>query len=277
DRISYMVNDSGVSCVVSSVALSDRLAGSCQVIEVDGSDRDLIDACSTEAVSSGVSSSNLAYVIYTSGSTGRPKGVMVEHGNLVSYLDNDKTSYIENGQENASGSYFHLSYTFDASLTSLFGCLIHGKCLVIAPSGSQDVFSEPDFLSNAPYEFLKVTPAHLHLMEGVFSTGTQVCCRIVVGGEALHSSQVRFLETSNVEIINEYGPTEATVGSSVYRFHAGSGSGTTGNISIGLPIGNTRIYILDSSGGLCPVGVAGELYIGGSGVARGYLHRADLT
>jgi non-ribosomal peptide synthetase component F len=83
DRISYMVNDSGVSCVVSSVALSDRLAGSCQVIEVDGSDRDLIDACSTEAVSSGVSSSNLAYVIYTSGSTGRPKGVMVEHGNLT--------------------------------------------------------------------------------------------------------------------------------------------------------------------------------------------------
>ncbi|WP_342089498.1 AMP-binding protein, partial [Dyadobacter sp. OTU695] len=86
DRISYMLTDSAVSCVVSSQGLSDRLGGACEVIELDGSGRESIAACSSEAVISGVSSSNLAYVIYTSGSTGRPKGVMVEHGNLVNLV-----------------------------------------------------------------------------------------------------------------------------------------------------------------------------------------------
>ncbi|MEQ9384713.1 MAG: amino acid adenylation domain-containing protein, partial [Imperialibacter sp.] len=277
DRISYMVNDSGVSCVVSSVALSDRLAGSCQVIEVDGSDRDLIDACSTEAVSSGVSSSNLAYVIYTSGSTGRPKGVMVEHRNVVRLLVNEHPLF--DFGANDVWSLFH-SFCFDFSVWEMYGALCFGGKLVLIPNSiAKDAVAFAKLVNSEKVTVLNQTPSAFDLFQESFlDLGFDSRIRyIIFGGEALNPNKLSRWKRQfrDCALINMYGITETTVH---VTFREISSSDITSGISvIGRPIPTLNAYILDSSGGLCPVGVAGELYIGGSGVARGYLHRADLT
>ncbi|RBL90505.1 non-ribosomal peptide synthetase [Chitinophaga flava] len=222
----------------------------------------------------------LAYVIYTSGSTGNPKGVMVEHGNLLNYLLNNKTSYIGD-DENVTGSYIHLSYTFDASLTAIFMPLLHGRSVVIAENGPATVFNDTLFRQYAPYDFIKLTPIHMQLLETAMQSNSsmQWARRLVLGGEALQSGHISFLAEmgQDVEIINEYGPTEATVGCTTYSFRSVDTAIFRQDISIGKPIDNTRIYILDSTGRVVPVGVTGELCVAGAGVARGYLNQQELT
>ncbi|HJT73986.1 MAG TPA: amino acid adenylation domain-containing protein, partial [Chitinophaga sp.] len=216
---------------------------------------------------------DLAYVIYTSGSSGKPKGVMVEHRSLLNYLLNCLSRYIED--DNSIGSLAHLAYTFDASLTALFLPLLAGKALALAPPASTDVFSEEIFMSNR-YDFIKLTPAHLPLLQAVArkQNGISSTSRLVLGGEALYSSQLR--ELGALEVINEYGPTEAAVGCCVYSMDT-SQAVPSGNIPIGRPLGNVRIYIVNSELEPVPVGVSGEILIGGVQVARGYLNMHELT
>jgi acyl-coenzyme A synthetase/AMP-(fatty) acid ligase/acyl carrier protein len=207
---------------------------------------------------------------------------MIEHRNLVNYLLNNKTSYI-NEQMDGSGSFVHLSYTFDASLTAMFMPLLSGKSVVIGSKHGLEVFEDTNLVKYAPYDLIKLTPSHLELLRSTVpnnNSGGWLTKKLVIGGEALHLSQFNYLVEKgvDVEVINEYGPTEATVGCSTYSFRTlEDNENLKNNVPIGKPIDNTQLYIVNDQNELLPLGVVGELCIGGAGVARGYLNRDELT
>ncbi|MEO7583966.1 MAG: non-ribosomal peptide synthase/polyketide synthase [Ferruginibacter sp.] len=282
ERISYLLEDTNATVVLCNDESLSKLPDEAQlhVISIDD-DWPLISTMPVVNLALAIQPTQLAYVIYTSGSTGKPKGVLIEHRNMLSYLLNEKTKYITGHSANA-GSFVHLSYTFDASLTAMFMPLLAGKPVVISSKASLDVFEDANLHKYAPYDFIKITPAHLALIQPVMQTpnGTLLTKRLVLGGEALHLGQFSQLveDGLNIEVINEYGPTEATVGCSVFSFQTiGDEEKLKGGIAIGKPIDNVQLHILGVYNELVPMGVTGELCIGGHGVARGYLNRAGLT
>ncbi|MBO9204717.1 MULTISPECIES: non-ribosomal peptide synthetase, partial [Niastella] len=279
-RIAYMLQDSGCKYVITTrehSALLSQTHNNSGLIYIE----DLPAATDGQTHLSQplpvIQYRDTAYVIYTSGSTGQPKGVLIEHGQLMNYLYNSKKRYIQKDQS-GSGSYHHLSLSFDASITGLLVPLISGKSVVISTSTGVEVFNDPNLWKYAPYDFIKLTPAHLGLLQTADTA--PLTHRLIVGGEALHQQHLDLLNQAGiqVEVINEYGPTETTVGSSVYSIQTGKGIDIpTATIPIGHPLDNTQIYIVDEDLQLLPVGVAGELCIGGAQVARGYLNRPELT
>ncbi|CAM3627150.1 non-ribosomal peptide synthase/polyketide synthase [Kibdelosporangium persicum] len=208
-----------------------------------------------------------AYVIYTSGSTGRPKGVVVAHRSVVNYL-----TWAAEVYPSLSGvGVLHSPVSFDLTVTTLYGPLITGGCIRVENLTDDPV---PDGTTTT---FLKATPSHLALLNTLpaeFSpTGD-----LVVGGEQLLGEVVDEWRTANptATVINEYGPTETTVGCMEYRIEPGTPL-AQGPVPIGTPAWNSRLYVLDGSLNPVPVGVPGELYIAGDGLAVGYLHRPGLT
>ncbi|HVI47173.1 MAG TPA: amino acid adenylation domain-containing protein [Chitinophaga sp.] len=282
ERISYILSDTAADIVVSSKACLSKLSHTSGLRLITLDDKTTLpDMPAGNGMLETPGSRQLAYIIYTSGSTGRPKGVMIEHGSLLNYLRNNQTAYIDDNS-GLTGSFIHFSYTFDASLTAMFMPLLSGKTVVIGKSTGVAVFEDSLFQQYAPYDFIKLTPAHLPLLASATEKngGKLFTKRLVVGGEALLPAHLAyFLEHSaSVEIINEYGPTEATVGCSTFSFYTSAYTGDNQNgISIGRPIDNVQLYILDDHMNKVPVGVYGEIVIGGRGLARGYLHLPELT
>ncbi|MGI5521524.1 amino acid adenylation domain-containing protein [Micromonospora sp. CA-259024] len=197
-----------------------------------------------------VRSDHPAYVIFTSGSTGRPKGVVVTHRGLVNYVA--RVAEVYPGLDGRV--LLHASPAFDTTVTSVFGALVSGGHVVVGEVESAEGLS-----------LLKVTPGHLPMVTEYPSE------LLVVGGEALHSSQVGDLR-DRVGVVNSYGPTETTVAVADYRL-----GDDEGRVPIGRPVWNTRFYVLDEALRPVPAGVAGELYVAGAQLARGYLNRAALT
>ncbi|MEO7535571.1 MAG: non-ribosomal peptide synthase/polyketide synthase, partial [Ferruginibacter sp.] len=281
ERIDFILEDINASIIVSNNQNKSRLITSgIEIIALD-TERDIIGKHSVDNLAISIAPDQLAYIIYTSGSTGKPKGVMIEHRSLTHYLLNNKTRYINEGQT-GSGSFIHLSYTFDASLTGMFMPLLFGKKIVIGSKQSIEVFEDDNLQKYAPYDFIKITPAHLELLQNKFRDvdGTLLTNRFVIGGEAINQGHFNDLiaQGIDVEIINEYGPTEATVGCSTYSFYTITEKEKISNgISIGKPIANTQMHILGENNELVPIGVKGEICIAGNGLARGYLNREDLT
>jgi amino acid adenylation domain-containing protein len=277
DRMSYIINDTGKGIIISSKSIKENLTKiSKNIIVALDSEWDIIEKYSTNNPKVNISISDLAYIIYTSGSTGKPKGVMLKHSNIVCYLSTCKKLYVSS-DANLSGSYCYLTYTFDASLTALFLPLISGKQVVICSTDGLDVFEDPALNANAPYDFIKITPAHLGLFKSKYQySGTDFLTNLlIIGGEELKSESLHGLASNlQLTIINEYGPTECTIGSTIFSFKVNDAKG---KIPIGKPLPNTSAYILNSAGQLQPVGIIGELYLGGPQVARGYLNRSDLT
>ncbi|HEY2232580.1 MAG TPA: amino acid adenylation domain-containing protein, partial [Candidatus Angelobacter sp.] len=219
---------------------------------------------------------NVAYVIYTSGSTGEPKGVLVTHAGLANYIE-WALDYYPFGQ-GGNGAPLHSSIAFDLTVTTIFGPLLSGEPVHIAPSGGPEALirlmrSAPDFT------FVKLTPSHLRLLNqqlsGEQASKTARC--LILGGEALQSEHASFWASAAPELMlfNEYGPTETVVGCCCYATPACNVG--HGAIPIGQPIRNTRLYVLDADMNPVAAGLAGELFIGGTGVARGYFDRPDLT
>ena len=219
---------------------------------------------------------NLAYVIYTSGSTGRPKGAMIHHLGLANYLGWCSRAYaIAEGE----GAPVHSSISFDLTITALLAPLVVGRRVDLL---DEDLGIEQ--LSHAlrrsrDYSLVKITPAHLRwLGDELEPREAEGRTRaFIIGGEQLTAEHVAFWRQHAPEtiLVNEYGPTETVVGCCVYRVPPDQE--ISGPIPIGRPIANTRLYVLDPDLALVPIGVAGELYIGGAGVARGYLNRPGLT
>lgn len=222
---------------------------------------------------------DLAYIIYTSGSTGNPKGVLIEHRNLLHYLFN-VCDYIDTNSPN-SGCYAHLSLSFDASITEIFLPLIFGKKLILSSGTGLEIFDDTNLFKYAPYDFIKLTPSHISILISVINKENrpQLATKYIIGGEALYNYHINQFRSANIDaiIVNEYGPTEATVGCSIYEFNTFDTSLYSESIPIGKPISNTQMYLLDENYQLLPEGEVGEIYIAGNGIARGYFNREELN
>ncbi len=280
DRIAFMLGDAGPVAVLTTVlAGRDLPAGIPQVALDDPATMTAIsrlggaDLASADLVGAGragpLRPSSPAYVIYTSGSTGRPKGVIIEHRSLANYLAVAADGYP--GSER--GALLHSPVSFDLTVTGLLGPLVSGGCVVVAgPEGLERAGP-----AAAPwFGLVKVTPSHLPLLGQV--AGWAANGDLVIGGEAFSGEMLRTVRERYplATVVNEYGPTEATVG--CVRFSVRPGDGLpSGVVPIGRPTQNTRVFVLDEALGLVPPGVAGELYLAGVQLARGYLGRPGLT
>ncbi|MGD2087197.1 MAG: amino acid adenylation domain-containing protein [Candidatus Aminicenantes bacterium] len=218
---------------------------------------------------------DLAYVIYTSGTTGKPKGVMIEHREVVNYIWWARKTYVK--EENLNFPLF-TSISFDLTVTSLFTPLVSGNAVVVY-GGSDKEFLIGKIIDENKVGVVKITPSHLKLIRDKALRGVKSSIkRFIVGGEELESQLARdiwFNFNEEVEIFNEYGPTETVVGCVIHRFDPQKDHWNS--VPIGLPMDNTESYVWDGNGKFVPVGVKGELFIGGAGVGRGYLNRPELT
>jgi amino acid adenylation domain-containing protein/non-ribosomal peptide synthase protein (TIGR01720 family) len=276
ERLSFMLSDSSVPVLLTKSKLMVRLPeNKARVVCLD-TDWGIISHESEENPVSSVEPQNLAYVIYTSGSTGQPKGTLIIHQGLVNYLGWCSSAY---AVADGSGAPVHSSIGFDATITSLFSPLLVGKKVVLLPEKQEIEALGAILCSQSQFSLVKITPAHLDLLSFLipnWSANNQTRA-FIIGGEALSGKNVSFWrdKAPSTKLINEYGPTEAVVGCCVYEVDAQTN--LSGGIPIGRPIANTQLYILDPFLQPVPIGVLGELYIGGAGVARGYLNRPDLT
>jgi amino acid adenylation domain-containing protein len=216
---------------------------------------------------------SLAYVIYTSGSTGMPKGVMINHGSLLNYINWAAQQYTK-GEK--AGFALYTSISFDLTITSIFVPLITGNTVFSYNDDEASLLIEQVIAADEA-AVIKLTPAHLRIIRDSETVSHKTLKRFIVGGEQLQTQlALDIYEKFNgqVEIYNEYGPTEATVGCMIYQFNPND---LHAAVPIGVPIHNTKIYLLDTFLQPVPAGVQGEMYISGEGVAMGYLHREDLT
>ncbi len=273
ERLAFMLADAEIAVLLTQDRLAQRCnAGEAVVLRLDA-DQQLFAQENTEKLPAGAMPQDVAYIIYTSGSTGRPKGVLISHSSLVNYIWWSKDVYLR-GETLAFPLYSSLA--FDLTITSFFTPLVTGNRLVIhrPEEGRTSVLG---VLQDDRVEILKLTPSHLALIQDRDNRGSSIR-RLIVGGEALESGLARRVYESfggEVEIFNEYGPTEATVGCMIHRFDPEAQD--CAFVPIGRPAANTRIYLLGKD--LKPVGMnaPGELYISGDGVAQGYWRRDDLT
>ena len=243
--------------------------------DVEGLSRDFPDTTPTDADRvRPLHLDNLAYVIYTSGSTGTPKGVPVPHGAIVEYLDWLRDEYAEGPDD----SLLQVASTsFDVSVGEMFGTLAGGARLVIPkPDGLEDIPYLTDLLLSKKVSAMHFVPSLLGLflmLPGV-SEWTSLR-RIPIGGEPLPGELAdKFRATFDAKLHNFYGPTETVLASTRYKVESPQGVRI---VPIGRPKINTEVYLLDEGLQPVPIGVIGEVYIGGSQLARGYLRRPALT
>jgi amino acid adenylation domain-containing protein len=269
ERLAYVMKDAQVQVLVTQADVRGRVpADTATVVELDA-DWPLIASQPDTAPASGVGPDHLAYVIYTSGSTGRPKGVMIRHQGVVSLLTSEP-------MRSCLGPHDILlavtSLSFDIATLELLLPLLVGTRVVVAPSAAAADGVELDRLfRRSGATVLQATPTTWHLLLDAGWSGEQV--RALCGGEAMTRDLANQLLQRQAEVWNLYGPTETTVWST----RAVIREGETGAVSIGRPLANTQVYVLDEDLSPVPVGVTGELYIGGVGLARGYLNRPGLT
>jgi amino acid adenylation domain-containing protein len=278
DRMAWMLTDSQAPLLLTQSHLKsqiEHLRSELHLVCLDA-DWPQIAEESTDEFESGAGPDNLAYVIYTSGSTGRPKGALIGHRGLVNYLTWCLRAY---PLAEGSGSIVHSSISFDLTVTSLFAPLLAGRRVVLVPEGEGAAALGEALRREENLSLVKITPAHLKLLgqqlEPAEAAGRTRA--FIIGGENLTADHIAFWRehAPETKLINEYGPTETVVGCCVYE--TPRHEHLSGVIPIGRPIINTQLYILDKYQQPVPVGVPGELYIGGAGVARGYLNRPELT
>lgn len=280
-RVKHVLTDTNSKIILSDSLNQNKvlhLLPGIDVISIDG-DRAIISQFPSDNLDSHPSPKHPAYIIYTSGSTGKPKGVMVEHSSIFNYITTSKEKFI-NEKEHTSGTFVHLSYTFDASLKSLLTPLTAGKLTVISAMPPAYAFADTNLHAYAPYDFIQLTPAHLDSFYPLYKdrNGRPVTGKVSIGGEALYLSHFNSLieMSADLEVVNEYGPTEATVACTSYSFNI-SGGNNLQRLPIGKPLPNVQIHILNEYNQPVPVGVIGEICVAGVQVARGYLNNLDLT
>jgi amino acid adenylation domain-containing protein len=297
ERLQFILNDSATPILITQKSLSDKIRTDARIVCLDEEE---IRNQSRENPGLSVSPENLVYAIYTSGSTGKPKGTLITHRGLTNYITWATQSYpVAEGK----GAPVHSSIAFDLTVTGLFTPLLVGRtaylCVTSASlrltassdSGTtetqrtqrtrRDVESLISALKRGQgpgFSLIKITPAHLELLSHELTRAEAARCAsaFIIGGEALTADNIKFWQEAAPDtlLVNEYGPTETVVGCCVYTVGK---EDKRGSIPIGRPIANTRVYVLSPQLQPQPVGVPGELYIGGPGLARGYLNRPDLT
>jgi amino acid adenylation domain-containing protein len=272
DRLRYVLQDSAPAALLTQASLAERFAGvETRVVALDADASSWADQPDANPVRAGLTPDHLAYVIYTSGSTGRPKGVMNLHRGVVNLLWSMRAAVpMQAGERLVAVT----TLAFDISVLELFLPLLCGaRVEVLARAAVSDPARLRDALSGRG-TVLQATPATWRLLvESGWEGGDEL--RALSGGEALPADLAARVRERVGALWNVYGPTETTIWSSAQPVEPAAAE--RGPVPIGAPVANTRIYVLDAAGGPVPVGVAGELHIGGAGVARGYLGRAALT
>jgi amino acid adenylation domain-containing protein len=272
ERILYMLYDTKASLVISSYEKSSQLLGinGIEIIEIDTLP---VSHESAENLSLPIDPHHLAYIIYTSGSTGKPKGVLVEHSNVVSLVKG--VDYVNLSQEDVLLSTG--SPSFDATTFEYWGMLLNGGSLILYP---EDKLLNSERLKEEIRNrkvtkiwftsswFNSLVDTNIEVFEGLQT--------ILVGGEKLSEKHITKLRHAypHIEVINGYGPTENTTFSLT---HSIKETDLSGSIPIGKPLSNRTAYIVDQQQKIVPIGVVGEIHVGGAGLSRGYLNHPELT
>ena len=268
DRISYMVEDTGAKLVLSSKASRSKISENktIKIVEIDG-DWETIKNGKSSNPGINIAPNHLAYVIYTSGSTGKPKGVMIEHGSLVNLL----TGISKEVEFTTSSSFLSVTtYSFDICYLELYVPLIAGsKLIIVSRETASDGYLLAGSISANRPTHMQGTPSTWQLLADA-GWRNEERIKMLIGGETVKESIKEYL-TRIGDVWNVYGPTETTIWSTVKKLKSGE------KVTIGKPIANTQVYILTPGKELSPIGVAGEICIGGDGLARGYLNRPELT
>ncbi|MBD1943541.1 amino acid adenylation domain-containing protein [Coleofasciculus sp. FACHB-712] len=276
ERLSFMLSDAQMPVLLTQQHLVEKLPHhTAKVICLD-TDWDCISQESVETPSSKVNADNLAYVIYTSGSTGKPKGTLIPHRGLVNYLSWCSQAY---AVEAGKGAPVHSSLSFDMTITGLFSPLLVGNRVILLSEAQGIEALSMALRQGGDFSLVKITPAQLDLLRHQLAPEEAAgrTKAFIIGGENLLAQSLEFWQkfAPDTVLVNEYGPTETVVGCCIYQVPLGKHQ--SGSIPIGHPIANTQLYILDRHLQPVPIGVIGELHIGGAGVARGYLNRPELT
>ncbi|MBS2772897.1 amino acid adenylation domain-containing protein [Anoxybacillus sp. PDR2] len=280
DRLNFVVKDAKVSIVLTQEKYLEKFMLPKNKIILMDKNKDSISNESEKDLEINCNSGNLVYTIYTSGSTGTPKGVCVEHKQLLNYVY-DRIIKL-NLNETPRLSYATVStLAADLGNTPIFLSLCTGGHLhVISQERILDTSKLAEYFKLHSIDCLKVVPSHLSLLlsneDGKYILPKRF---LIVGGESLHFDLIERIynyEHSCV-IINEYGPTEATIGTIDFVLKNINQKFSTDTVPIGKPISNTQIYILDEYYQPVPIGVPGEIFIGGESVARGYFNNPELT
>jgi amino acid adenylation domain-containing protein len=264
DRLAFMIEDAGIEVLLTQERLSGTVVAGPRLLQLDAEQESIAEEPG-ENLSSLASSGNLAYLIYTSGSTGRPKGVAIEHHSSVELLSWAGEIF---SAEELQGVLASTSISFDLSVFELFLPLSRGGKVVLAESA----LALPSLVAFEELTLINTVPS---AMAALVSGALPPKLRTVnLAGEALEAELVRRIHAHpQVErVVNLYGPSEDTTYSTFAVVERGSDQ-----ISIGHPVAGTHAYVVDAHGALAPVGVAGELFLSGAGLARGYLGRPELT
>ncbi|MFO5493094.1 MAG: amino acid adenylation domain-containing protein, partial [Cuspidothrix sp.] len=270
ERLTYMLRDCGASFLITQSWLNDRIGViDARYINLDlqGAEIERV-AASMEDLSSGADLGNLAYVIYTSGSTGQPKGVAIEHRALTNFLCGmaDKI-----GKQFVADFLAVTTYSFDIAALELFFPLVQGaRCIICERDLLKNIEAVKAEIRRSQPTIVQATPSFwTMLLQSGWKNEENLT--ILCGGESLNDRLQSMFAAIGCEVWNLYGPTETTIWSMLAQIRPGD------TVSIGKPLPNTRVYILDSSDRLAPIGVPGELCIAGAGLARGYWHQPELT
>ncbi|GKX65195.1 amino acid adenylation domain-containing protein [Inconstantimicrobium mannanitabidum] len=270
ERINYMLEDSKSNLLLINFKIADEIKFKGNIININNEDLQGHGKTNLQKYNT---FSDLVYIIYTSGSTGKPKGVMIEHRGLTNYVWWAKKMYLKDEEE---AMPLYSSISFDLTVTSIFTPLISGSKIIIYDNDEKE-FVLYKILRENKVTVVKLTPAHLTLLKDINNSLSNIK-RFIVGGEDLKVNLAKEVCNSfgkNIEIFNEYGPTETVVGCMICKYDEEKNRGLS--VPIGHPGDNVQIYILDNE--LNPVSTlsVGEVYISGDGVARGYLNREELT
>lgn len=295
-RLNLLLDDAGARVLVTGSELAAAFGARLDRVVCLDTDAEEIAAESATDPNSAVLDQNLVYVIFTSGSTGRPKGVAVEHRQLVNYV-----KAISAELDLPDGSSFATVSTIAADLgnTAIFPSLCKGGTLhLIAEERATNADALADYFTSHQIDCLKIVPTHLSaLLSASNPANVLPRRRLVLGGEACPVSLIERVQrlTPDCVILNHYGPTEGTVGAITNRLtdlsktefagkdacalteKSADGYVTSGTVPLGRPLANVQAYVLDQRRMPAPIGAPGELYLGGAGLARGYINRVDAT
>lgn len=274
NRIEFMINDSDAKILITQKTLLDILPENLSGLVLIDEHADNINKESDADCESKVTLKDLAYVIYTSGSTGTPKGVMIRHDSLANHMLWMKSVF---GFDSSDNVLQKTPFSFDASVWEFYLPLITGGKLVMAkPEGHMDTAYLRDSIIKNNITIIQLVPSLLRML--LNEPGIEDCINlksVFCGGEALtFELREKLFEKLNVNFYNLYGPTEATIDSVYYKCERDSENKI---IPIGKPVYNTQSYVLDKYLNPVPVGVAGELILGGIDIAEGYLNNPELT
>ena len=282
ERSTFMLEDADAKILITSHSacngLLEQLTSDCKIISLDDPDtQDAINAQTDGQVTqnerrSSLTPNSLAYIIYTSGSTGKPKGVMIEHHALANYIRWMDTKF---GDHSRQIILHHTTISFDYSAEELWWSLAFGHSLVVtrAASGETNIIVD-DVIENNITTIVTVPQLLKDVLLNPQAANATSLKRILCGGEKLPGQLATDVcyKLPHIELVNHYGPSEATINVTSYIT-----TGTETIVPIGRPVANTQIYVVDEQLQPQPIGVAGELLIGGVQLARGYLNRPELT